>query len=331
MINSLSILMPTYNCAPFIEGAIKSILNQTFKEFEFLIIDDGSSDETPEIVSRFEDSRIKYFLRKHYGFSNAANFGLNLANNEYVARMDADDLALPERLQVQVDFLNKQPEYDVVSCWYAIFSKQNISYVVKTPILHNQIIDRLALHCDICHPGVIFPKSKILSSDGYMDNTREDYDLWLRLKDKVKFYNIPKVLMLLRERHNSLSRSSTIKNNILVYTAQRKYYPLDINSHGKIMNFEKLHEIEGWREWFYGDKAKARAIWKNSKIISINKFKILLAYLLTFLPKNCFIQVKNFRIKLRLKYLIQIPKPYKVKLKTLLRNMSKPSNIDFHK
>ena len=127
-----------------------------------LIIDDGSTDETPEIVSSFNDSRIKYFLRKHYGFSNAANFGLNLAINEYVARMDADDLALPERLQVQVDFLNKYPEYDVVSCWYAMFSKQNISYVVKTPIRHNQIVDRLALHSDICHPGVIFPKSKIL-------------------------------------------------------------------------------------------------------------------------------------------------------------------------
>ena len=323
MINSLSILMPTYNCAPFIESAIKSILNQTFKEFEFLIIDDGSYDETSEIVSRFKDSRIKYFLRKHFGFSNAANFGLNLANNEYIARMDADDLALPERLQVQVDFLNKHPEYDVISCWYALFSKKNISYLVKTPISHNNIIDRLALHSDICHPGVVFSKRTIHTLGGYKNKTREDYDLWLRIKDKVKFYNIPEVLMLLRDRADSLSRFSIDENNYLVRTAQKKYYTFNPQSNEKIKGFENLYELEGWREWFYGNKTKARVIWKTNNMINIKKLNLLIAYFLTFSPLVIFNKIRNFRIKYRFNYIFNTSKTVKNKLESLIKEITK--------
>ena len=98
----VSVLITTYNCAPYIAQAVQSILNQTFQYFEFLIVDDGSTDNTEDIVKSFSDKRIRYIKRNHFGRAAGLNFGLKNSSNEIIALMDADDISHPQRLELQL-------------------------------------------------------------------------------------------------------------------------------------------------------------------------------------------------------------------------------------
>lgn len=318
MINKISVVMPTYNCGEFIYFAINSILEQSYKDFEFIIIDDGSTDNTEEIVYSFNDSRIKYFKLEHKGFINSANFGVSVASSDWIARMDADDIAVPDRFEKQINYLNKNCEHKFVSCWYSIFNDTKNSYFVKTPINHNDILKQLSLHSVICHPGVIFNKHDFNLANGYIQNTREDYDLWLRMKDSVTFYNYPEVLMFLRERKNSLSRNSFISNSVLVKNSQDKYP--DLKNDFGIEDTFRAKIILGWREWFYGNPIVAREIWKEAGISFVN-FSEILAYMISFLPQSLFIKFKEWKFKLRLTYLFRESLKYKKKLNKQLKEL----------
>ena len=318
MIKYLSVVMPTYNCGDHIYYAVNSILKQSFEDFEFIIIDDGSTDNTEAVVRSFKDSRIKYFKFEHKGFIESANFGVGVASSEWIARMDADDIAVPVRFEKQIDYLNKNPEHKFVSCWYSIFRNTKNYYFVKTPINHNDILKQLSLHSVICHPGVIFNKQDFNLANGYVQNTREDYDLWLRMKDSVTFYNYPEVLMFLRERKNSLSRNSFISNSILVKNSQDKY--LDLKNDFGIENPLRIKIILGWREWFYGNPLVGRKIWKEVGI-SFMTFSEMAAYLVSFLPQSLFIKFKKSNIKLRLTYLFKESFDFKKKLNKQLKEL----------
>ena len=116
---TVSVLMPVYNCADFIESSVESILLQTFSDFEFLIIDDFSTDGTYEYLQSLTDSRIKLIRKsKNTGYAISLNIGLNNARGKYIARMDADDISLPERFARQVSFMDNQPEVVVCGSWY---------------------------------------------------------------------------------------------------------------------------------------------------------------------------------------------------------------------
>ena len=318
MINKISVVMPTYNCGEHIYYAINSILKQSFKEFEFIIIDDGSTDNTEAVVKSFSDSRIKYFKLEHKGFIESANFGVSVASSEWIARMDADDIAVPERFEKQIDYLNKNQEYKFISCWYSIFSGTKNSYFVRTPVNHDDILKQLSLHSVICHPGVIFNKQDFNLANGYIQNTREDYDLWLRMKDSVTFYNYPEVLMFLRERKNSLSRNSFVNNSILVKKSQDKYP--DLKNDFGIEDHLRTKIILGWREWFYGNPKFAREIWKEAGV-SLISFSEISAYLVSFLPQSMFIKFKESNFKLRQTYLFRESFKYKKKLNKQLKEL----------
>jgi glycosyltransferase involved in cell wall biosynthesis len=172
--------MPVYNAEQFVESSIKSVLNQTFSEFEFLIIDDGSTDSTEEIISSFNDSRIIYKKKPHTGLSDSLNNGLSLATYNWVARMDADDLAHPLRLEKQISFMNANPTYKVIASWYGVFENNKIKYTVKSDAKDFNIKKILSLHSPFCHAGVLYNKRTIMI-EGYRNLVFEDYDLWLRI------------------------------------------------------------------------------------------------------------------------------------------------------
>jgi O86/O127-antigen biosynthesis beta-1,3-galactosyltransferase len=318
MIKYLSVVMPTYNCGEHIYYAINSILKQSFKDYEFIIIDDGSTDNTEEIVNSFNDTRIKYFKLEHKGFIESANFGVSVASSQWIARMDADDIAVPERFEKQIDYLNKDKEQKFVSCWYSIFSGTINSYIVRTPVNHDDILKQLPLHSVICHPGVIFNKQDFNLANGYIQNTREDYDLWLRMKDCVTFYNYPEVLMFIRKRKNSLSRNSFISNSILLKISQNKYP--DLKNDFGIEDPLRIQIILGWREWFYGNPIVAREIWKEVGISRLS-FNEIAAYLISFLPQSLFIKFKEGNLKLRLTYLFKESIKYKKRLNRQLKEL----------
>jgi glycosyltransferase involved in cell wall biosynthesis len=122
--------MPVYNCELYIKEAIYSILNQTFTDYELIIIDDCSTDSTADIIKDYSDSRIIFFEKdSNSGYTNSLNYGLSVAKGEYIARMDGDDISLPTRLEKQVHFLNSNPDIVLCGTSYSIMEQQGVFYM----------------------------------------------------------------------------------------------------------------------------------------------------------------------------------------------------------
>jgi glycosyltransferase involved in cell wall biosynthesis len=297
----LTVLLPTHNLGKYLKCAIDSILNQTYKEYELLIIDDGSTDNTADIVQTFKDSRINYLYKKHSGLADSMNYGLNVAQADWIAVMEADDIAIPLRFEKEIEFLNNNYDYSVISCWYAVFKNNSISYIVQNPISHYSIYKCLSLHSPICNQGVIYNKHKILEKGGY-DLSKREYDLWLRIKDSVKFYNFPETLMLVRFRNNSLTHFSMQEHKRIVYASQIPFYERGLDKEFGISSKNEQNEINAWREWFYGEVTKARKIWLKTPSLLL-KPKVSLAFLLSFLPNRLLVRIQLLNLKYKILYL----------------------------
>jgi len=294
--------MPIYNCAEFLPYSIHSISIQTFGNFEFLIIDDGSTDDSQNLISKFRDNRINYVIKEHSGLADSLNYGLKIAKYDIIARMDADDIAHPNRLKKQLSFYKANPQIDIFSSWYTIFSGSTIQYIVKTPTDHFQIIKGLSLYSYISHPGCIYNRNVLLKAGGYSAQVYEDYELWLRLMNKVIFGIIPEVLIFQRYRKDSLSRGNVSVKNKIHYQIQQKYFD-SLNSYFTINNTEEENSVRGWREYFYGGKKEARRYWRDKNLFLTN-WKIFLAFFFTFLPDRMLVGIKELRLRYRLKYFI---------------------------
>jgi len=120
----VSVVLPAYNCPAYLGMAIKSILDQTFENYEFIIIDDGSTDNTPEIIQTFIDPRIRFFQQQNQGLAATLNRGIELARGKYIARMDQDDISMPERLAKQVKYLDSHPECGMIGTWAEIWEEE---------------------------------------------------------------------------------------------------------------------------------------------------------------------------------------------------------------
>lgn len=298
----LTVLMPTYNASQFIGYAIRSILNQTFKEFEFLIIDDGSTDNTEEVVKSFNDSRIVYIKKENSGLASTLNYGLQKATFDWVARMDADDLCIDTRFEKQ---LKQNLNINEVLCtWCVYFNRNKILFKIKTPTNSDEIKQKLALHSYICHSSVIYNRNFILQNDGYREklNIFEDYELWLRLSKKIEFKVTPEYSLFIRTRNNSLTSNMSVKKNI-IYDFQKEYYK-NFASSFNLNKITKEQQYRGWREFFYGDKKSARVEWHKlgSKIYIMPR--LMLAYILSFIPEDYFNKIVESRFRYRINFFL---------------------------
>ena len=193
----VSILMPVFKTAPYLREAMDSILSQTFTDFELIVLNDCSPDNAEEILDTYTDPRIvRYKGEKNIGLSNILNVGLGMARGKYIARMDSDDLSMPERLQIQVDYLESHPKIDLVSAGMQLFGarddiwirdgnpeKVKIEALFHSPILHASSMWR---RDSFERNGLRFRQEMVPS---------EDYDLWTRAFGKgLKLVNLPQVL-----------------------------------------------------------------------------------------------------------------------------------------
>jgi len=189
--------MPVFNGEKYLKEAINSVLNQTYKDFEFIIINDGSTDSTEQIISSFADSRIKYIKQENQGVARSLNNGLKLVNGDYIWRHDADDICLKDQLERQVIFLGSHPEHALVGTQIAFMTDRGkIAYKYRQPkneYFKNQ--DSIEVSRDdfkpfspITHATVLMKTDVVKNLNGYRTEflTSEDYDLWLRLLDKNK-------------------------------------------------------------------------------------------------------------------------------------------------
>ena len=205
----VSVVMPAYNAQSFIADAISSILDQTFSDFEFIIINDGSIDATVSIIKTFADPRIRLInMPRNMGIVAALNAGLDAARGEYIARMDSDDMSLPERFARQVEHLDTHPECAVVGVQPICFGALNL---IGNPNPANLTMIKMLTENQICHPGVMIRRA-VLDEYNLRYNpdyeTCEDYELWTRVLQHAQIHNIPDRLLKYRVHGNNL----TIRN-----------------------------------------------------------------------------------------------------------------------
>jgi len=209
----VSVILPVYNCEKYLQYAIESILDQTFKDFELLILDDGSTDKSSEIAKKYaaKDNRIRYFYHSNMGLAKTLNKGLKLARGVYIARQDADDISHPERLEKQVKYLDGHPEIALVgTSMYQIDEKGKKLYFYKFPTSHNKIIKLLEKgENPFPHTSIMIRKSVINMIGGYRElfKKAQDYDLYLRVCERFKVASIPEPLVQVRFHEESISRS----------------------------------------------------------------------------------------------------------------------------
>lgn len=213
----VSVLMPVYNGEKYLHQAIDSILGQTFTDFEFLIINDGSTDSSAEIIESYNDPRIRLVHNKtNLKLIETLNKGIRLARGQYIARMDCDDISMPERLSKQVVFMDAHPEVNILGTgFYVIDSKGKSSYKVLFPLNHHFLSWSLCFYCPICHPSTIIRKDALLKIGGYDPKMlhAEDYDLWRRLSKKTKLANLPEILLCLRKHKDSVCSTNLLLHN----------------------------------------------------------------------------------------------------------------------
>lgn len=207
----ISVVMPVYNGEKFLREAIESILNQTFKFFEFLIIYDDSDDNTLPIIQEFQeqDKRIVLINGNKEGITGALNKGIKKAKGKYIARMDADDISLPERFEKQINCLNKD-SIDLISTGYEKIDiyGESTGEVVLHPS-NPEVLKLLLVFCSpICHPSVM-GKRQVFQEYMYRSGVvAEDHDLWCRIVLKYKVSNLEIPLLMYRVHLNSLSRNN---------------------------------------------------------------------------------------------------------------------------
>jgi len=188
--------MPCYNVEKYVAEAIESILNQTFADFELIILDDCSTDKTAEIVKKYSDERIIYHKsEQNLGLVDTLNVGLKLAKGEFIARMDGDDISLPTRLEKQVRFLDENPDIILCSVGMELFGMENTVWIRENNPEDVKIT--MMLYSPILHASSVFRK-KVFLNNNLIYRTEafpaEDYDLWSRAVFFGKMVNIPEVL-----------------------------------------------------------------------------------------------------------------------------------------
>ena len=221
----VTVLMAVYNGARFLNEAIESIRNQTFTDFEFLIIDDGSSDATPEILARHAaDRRIRILRQENQGLTESLNRGIREARSEFIARMDADDVARPDRLAIQMKFLKSNPAIALVGgAVEAIDAAGRVVQTIRLPEKPEQIRQHMReLGCALAHPTVVFRRQAVLDAGGLRRAYRhaEDYDLWLRMIENCDFVNLPEIVLRYRRHEDAVSAKHATQQILSAFCAR---------------------------------------------------------------------------------------------------------------
>lgn len=266
----ISVLMPVYNTKEeFLRESIESILNQTFQEFELIILDDGSSNDVESVVKTYKDARIGFYKNEqNLGVAKTRNRLLDLAKGEYCAFQDADDISLPERLEKQVNFLDENRDISIVGTNLVRFPSEKVLKQLPFP----KLLDFIG-GCAISQGTSMFRREDLKKNNLYYNEnliTSEDYDLWSRAVCVLKFANLQEVLLKYRRVNTSLCHSKNnyafeidknIKKQLLNYITD------DENLQRKILKI--LSEYFTKKASFIENIFSIRNVWKNDKKVKI--------------------------------------------------------------
>lgn len=274
----ISVLMPVYNTKEeYLHTSIESILNQTFTDFEFIIVNDGSTNNAEEVILSYKDNRIKYVKQENQGIVGALNNAWSKASGKYIARMDSDDIAYPERFAKQVNFLEENPEYSLVGSWAKIIPSKNI---IKLP-QDIKIMDLLA-DCMFIHPSIMFNKAdfekfNLQYKTGF--EYAEDYCLYANAVKYLKMTNLQEVLLDYRvypENSSSKNRNVRIRSSFKVQDLILENLSNDKNLQEKILDlaYLKKRKKNKFTESIFSIKNLYKN-WTKYKLVTVFGIEIL--------------------------------------------------------
>ncbi len=337
----VSIIMPVYNADNYLSSSIESILNQTFCNYEFIIINDGSTDTSLDIIKKFAnvDARIVVLNNKqNTGYVQCIETGLRRSKAEFIARMDADDISLPTRLEKQYSFMQNNKAIGVCGTWFKVFG--NSDFEVKHPVWHDEIkIKMIGFNC-IGHPTVMIRKE--LLEKYFFDNLYvpcEDYHLWSQLIHITRFHNIPDFLLLYRDHPTNISKEKKI-------TGEENELKIGIMQIGRLglkpsaeevfwsKDFIRYNTIRSYNSVEYSEIIKwaIKLISANRQLLIYRRElfeKIISDYIYATYSK---VEVKKlFDLVLKIKFIIGYSNlPMQQKIKAFFKSLIMYSNVSFN-
>ncbi len=259
----ITVLMPVYNGEKYLSKAIESILNQSYKNFEFIIINDGSKDTTEKIIKSYNDSRIIYIKNeKNLGLITALNKGIELAKGNYIARMDADDISLPNRLKHQLEFMLINPEVGVCGCDYNQFSGSTKKHH-RALRVHDEIFGFMLFNSSIIHPSLLVKKAVLQNLIPVFDTNykhAEDFELWAKLIFITKFsaiqstefeYRLHKEQVTTVHKTEQINAANKVRKTILqkagfLFSENELAIHCKIGSSQLFKSVTELQRVEDW-------------------------------------------------------------------------------------
>lgn len=290
--NRISVIMPVYNQERYLADAISSILNQTFTDFEFIIVDDGSTDKTVEIIESFDDNRIRLIRAEHQGFLSALKLATSEASGKWLARMDSDDVCTPDRFEKQMNFLAAHPECVFLTVPYGIVTPNNkfLSPVTSSDWRYLEARDITLATSPFCDPATIYSRELAIKA-GYDDRWENEKPLWYKLLDNGKGIILDVPLYFIRWRIGSHSRGQIKHETDINYEIRLKYDPANAvlaERRGKKNNLG-LHRRSVYYYAVAGDFGAAREVVYNAfknYPISYDVLKMFLISIGIRRPKN---------------------------------------------
>ena len=251
----VSIIMPVFNAAKYLDETINSILNQTYDDFEFLIIDDGSTDNSLEILNSYKDSRITILKNeRNIGYVKTLNKLIKISKGEYIARQDNDDISLPNRIEKQVFFLNENPDISVCGTNAYIFGKK--IKITRMPTTDDEIRAYMIINNPMIHPTIMIRKSIFdeLDINRYNEDLcpAEDYAMWFEISKKSKLANLSQPLLKYRWHENNTSqikktiqieKANQIRKEILDYSLSFQMSKEEMNLFKTLSDTEFANEL----------------------------------------------------------------------------------------
>lgn len=303
----VSILMPVYKTSQYLREAIDSMLSQTFTDFELIILNDCSPDNAEEVLDGYKDPRIvRYLGKENVGLANVLNIGMQKAKGKYVARMDSDDLSAPDRLEIQVDYLERHPDIDLCSCGMSLFGAKDGKWVRESD--PDMVRISALFFSPILHASSVWRKDSFEKRELCFDQAMvpaEDYDLWCRaLSRGLRMVNIPDCLYLYRIHSNQATENTDRTSRKEVEVRQRflqTIFPdavekvidriaslkscsdpdefqmtskalLDLNSKSGFFNSEKLYEqLEKRHQYLIGEILRQHFSWKRFSSLTMKE------------------------------------------------------------
>lgn len=301
---NVTVLVPAYNVANYIAEAIRSVLEQTFSEFELLIIDDGSTDDTVAKIQTFKDPRIRLIQANHEGFAAALNRGIKEAKGYYIARFDADDICYPERLRIQYGFMKTHPEYILIGTdadYVGMNGEKIFTYKYKGYSDEEiRLLDPVV--CPFSHTTVMYKREEVIKAGGYNlhSPTFEDHLLWLKMIGMGKVCNLRQSLAKVRFNPESFTIDEKWRGKTWIKLKQKVLREGNSTAaEGEIFqhiiktqNTDKIKKASYYSLmakkylWDNHDPAKARGFLRKWMGYYPVKPMPYFLYLMSFLPRN---------------------------------------------